>query len=146
MVAKKQTKSSTERAFDALTDLGMGLSRRATKSAARRVRTTFRIPASADEVLERLSSLYKVPASHLAGVVSEQFLNLTNRGEVLDTLQDIANRLSLDGAVRRTQEMTKSTLQSITDLADRLGLPRDTILGGILSLIAGDVEIGRAHV
>ncbi|MBX7259211.1 MAG: hypothetical protein K1Y02_22805 [Candidatus Hydrogenedentes bacterium] len=104
------------------------------------VTAAFRLPLMSVEALVALAKVYRVSQREVLGLVTDQLSSLRNNKDAMKLIEELAGQVSLKNASLRTQALTKGSLMFLNDLSERLGIPRDAIIAGFLSLIGADVE------
>ena len=104
------------------------------------VTAAFRLPLMSVEALVALAKVYRVSQREVLALVTEQLSGLRDNSDAIKLIEELAGQVSLRNATKRTQALTKGSLLFLNDLSEKLGVPRDAILAGFLSLVGGDLE------
>ncbi len=104
------------------------------------VTAAFRLPLISVEALVALAKVYRVSQREVLALVTDQLSGLRDNSDAIKLIEELAGQVSLRNATKRTQALTKGSLQFLNDLSEKLGVPRDAILAGFLSLVGADLE------
>jgi hypothetical protein len=103
------------------------------------VSAAFRLPLASLEAINLAATAYRVSRREVLNLVGGQLAALRNNSDALKLVTDLAGQISLENATRRTQALTKGSLQVLNDLAEKIGLPRDAIAASVLGLLGADL-------